>query len=252
MSDRPIVVYNIPGRVVLNLETETIAQLAEIPTVRAVKQANADLDAGATRSSSSGSTSTRATTTSSSRSSSSAAGAASASTRTSSARRCKELVRRFRAGDVEGARALDEELRPSIDLLRVVVEPDRDQVRAEPPRPRGRGPPASARRGDGRGARRPFAAASSGSGCFSRLPPSAPGGLPQHAHTLRRERAAAPHHPARRPRRGRQEHDRVRDGRRDRSSSTPASRSRATSTSASISCSRTSATSRDGACGPSS
>jgi 4-hydroxy-tetrahydrodipicolinate synthase len=42
-SDRPIVVYNIPARVVLNLETETIAQLAEIPTVRAVKQANDDL-----------------------------------------------------------------------------------------------------------------------------------------------------------------------------------------------------------------
>jgi 4-hydroxy-tetrahydrodipicolinate synthase len=35
----------------------------------------------------------------------------------------KEMVRRFRAGDVEGARALDEELRPAIDLLRVVVNP---------------------------------------------------------------------------------------------------------------------------------
>jgi 4-hydroxy-tetrahydrodipicolinate synthase len=44
VSDRPIVVYNIPGRVVLNLEPETIAELAEIPSVRAVKQANDDLD----------------------------------------------------------------------------------------------------------------------------------------------------------------------------------------------------------------
>jgi 4-hydroxy-tetrahydrodipicolinate synthase len=43
-SDRPIVVYNIPGRVVVNLEPETIAELAEIPTVRAVKQANADVE----------------------------------------------------------------------------------------------------------------------------------------------------------------------------------------------------------------
>jgi 4-hydroxy-tetrahydrodipicolinate synthase len=42
-SDRPIIVYNIPGRVVLNLEPETIAELAELPTVRAVKQANDDL-----------------------------------------------------------------------------------------------------------------------------------------------------------------------------------------------------------------
>jgi len=44
VSDRPIVAYNIPGRVSLNLETDAIAQLAEIPTVRAVKQANDDLD----------------------------------------------------------------------------------------------------------------------------------------------------------------------------------------------------------------
>ncbi|MGH3105007.1 MAG: 4-hydroxy-tetrahydrodipicolinate synthase, partial [Gaiellaceae bacterium] len=43
VSDKPVVVYNIPARVVLNLETEAIAQLAEIPTVRAVKQANPDL-----------------------------------------------------------------------------------------------------------------------------------------------------------------------------------------------------------------
>jgi 4-hydroxy-tetrahydrodipicolinate synthase len=43
-TDKPIVVYNIPARVVLNLEPETIGQLAEIPTVRAVKQANPDLD----------------------------------------------------------------------------------------------------------------------------------------------------------------------------------------------------------------
>jgi 4-hydroxy-tetrahydrodipicolinate synthase len=44
VTDRPIVAYNIPSRVVINLEPETIAALAEIPTVRAVKQANDDLD----------------------------------------------------------------------------------------------------------------------------------------------------------------------------------------------------------------
>jgi 4-hydroxy-tetrahydrodipicolinate synthase len=43
VSDRPIVVYNIPGRVVINIEPETIVELARIPTVRAVKQANDDL-----------------------------------------------------------------------------------------------------------------------------------------------------------------------------------------------------------------
>jgi 4-hydroxy-tetrahydrodipicolinate synthase len=43
VSDKPIVVYNIPGRVVINIEPETIVELAEIPSVRAVKQANDDL-----------------------------------------------------------------------------------------------------------------------------------------------------------------------------------------------------------------
>jgi 4-hydroxy-tetrahydrodipicolinate synthase len=38
-SDRPIVVYNIPSRVVVNIEPETISRLAEIETVTAVKQA---------------------------------------------------------------------------------------------------------------------------------------------------------------------------------------------------------------------
>ena len=39
----PIVVYNIPGRVVINIEPETITRLAEIENVRAVKQAYDDL-----------------------------------------------------------------------------------------------------------------------------------------------------------------------------------------------------------------
>ncbi|MBA3716967.1 MAG: 4-hydroxy-tetrahydrodipicolinate synthase [Actinobacteria bacterium] len=43
-SDKPIVVYNIPGRVVINIEPATMVELAEIPNVVAVKQANDDLD----------------------------------------------------------------------------------------------------------------------------------------------------------------------------------------------------------------
>src|SRR5437588_4865294 len=43
VSDRPIVVYNIQSRVVVNIEPETMIELAAIPTVRAVKQANDDL-----------------------------------------------------------------------------------------------------------------------------------------------------------------------------------------------------------------
>jgi 4-hydroxy-tetrahydrodipicolinate synthase len=41
-SDRPIVVYNIPSRVVVNIAPETMTRLAEIETVRAVKQAHDD------------------------------------------------------------------------------------------------------------------------------------------------------------------------------------------------------------------
>ena len=122
VTDRPIVVYNIPARVVLNLETEAIAQLADIPTVRAVKQANPDLsqaraivdlgldlyagdddlvlpflELGGK-------------------------GGVCVHTHVVGPQ-VKEMVRRYREGDVEGARALDEELRPSIELLRVVTNP---------------------------------------------------------------------------------------------------------------------------------
>jgi 4-hydroxy-tetrahydrodipicolinate synthase len=122
VSDRPIVVYNIPGRVVINSEPETIAELAEIPTVSAVKQANDDLDqarrivelgldlyAGddpllfpflglggrggvCVRSHIAGS-------------------------------EMKEMVRRYRAGDVEGARAIDDALAPLWELDAVAVNP---------------------------------------------------------------------------------------------------------------------------------
>jgi len=122
VSDRPLIAYNIPGRVVLNLETDAIAQLAEIPTVRAVKQANPDLDQaraivalgldlyagdddlvfpflelGGL-------------------------GGVCVHTHVVGPR-VKEMVQRYRAGDVDGARDLDRELLPAIDLLRVVVNP---------------------------------------------------------------------------------------------------------------------------------
>jgi 4-hydroxy-tetrahydrodipicolinate synthase len=43
-TDRPVIAYNIPGRVVINIEPETMTELAEIPNVKAVKQSNDDLD----------------------------------------------------------------------------------------------------------------------------------------------------------------------------------------------------------------
>ena len=43
-TDKPVVVYNIPGRCVINIEPATIELLAGIENVRAVKQANDDLE----------------------------------------------------------------------------------------------------------------------------------------------------------------------------------------------------------------
>jgi 4-hydroxy-tetrahydrodipicolinate synthase len=121
-TDKPIVVYNIPSRVVVNIESDTIAELAKIENVRAVKQAHDDLE---------------------------------------QARRIpgfglvlyagddnlifpflqlggiggicvhthvwgpqtKEMVRRYRDGDVEGARQLNDELAPAYDLLKVQTNP---------------------------------------------------------------------------------------------------------------------------------
>jgi 4-hydroxy-tetrahydrodipicolinate synthase len=122
VTDRPVIVYNIPGRVVINIEPETMAELAEIENVTAVKQANDDID---------------------------------------QARRIvelglelyagddnivhpflevggkggvcvhthivgpqvKEMVTRFRAGDLDDAKRIDEELTPAYELLSVVTGP---------------------------------------------------------------------------------------------------------------------------------
>jgi 4-hydroxy-tetrahydrodipicolinate synthase len=43
-TDRPVIVYNIPSRVVINVEPETMTELAKIENVTAVKQALDDLD----------------------------------------------------------------------------------------------------------------------------------------------------------------------------------------------------------------
>ena len=42
-SDLPIMVYNIKGRTAVNVETETLAEIAKLPSVVAVKEASGDL-----------------------------------------------------------------------------------------------------------------------------------------------------------------------------------------------------------------
>ena len=103
-TDRPIVVYNIPARVVINIEPETIARLAEIPNVVAVKQAHDDL-AQARRIVELG-----------------GIGGVCVHTHVVGPR-VKEQVRRTRDGDVEAGRQLDAELSPAYDLLKVAPNP---------------------------------------------------------------------------------------------------------------------------------
>ena len=122
VTEKPIIVYNIPGRVVINIDSETMAELAQISNVVAVKQANADLtqaqaivelglelyagdddlivpflELGG-------------------------AGGVCVHTHVVGPQ-VQEICRRWQAGDRDGARALDAEIRPSLDLLRVAPNP---------------------------------------------------------------------------------------------------------------------------------
>ena len=121
-TDKPVVVYNIPSRVIVNIEPETMAHLAKIPNVRAVKQAHDDLDQarvipelgldlyagddklvfpflglGGV-------------------------GGICVHTHVWGPQ-TKEMVRRWNAGDTEGARSLNDEMRPALDLLEIATNP---------------------------------------------------------------------------------------------------------------------------------
>jgi 4-hydroxy-tetrahydrodipicolinate synthase len=122
-TDRPIVAYNIPQRVVLNLEPDTLGELAEIPNVTAVKQATTDLEQARQIVEETG-----------------LAlyagnddlllpflelggvGGIFVYTHIVGAR-VKELIRRYQDGDAEGAQALDGELRPLVEALAVTSNP---------------------------------------------------------------------------------------------------------------------------------
>jgi 4-hydroxy-tetrahydrodipicolinate synthase len=123
VSDKPIVVYNIPGRVVLNLEPETIVELAQIPTVRAVKQANDDL-AQARAILSETDLDLYAGDDLLVQPFLELGGMGGVCVHTHVAGpQVKEQIRRFRSGDAEGARRLDEELDPVHEILRITVNP---------------------------------------------------------------------------------------------------------------------------------
>ncbi|MCC6222333.1 MAG: 4-hydroxy-tetrahydrodipicolinate synthase [Thermoleophilia bacterium] len=123
-TDRPLVAYNIPQRCVVNIEPETIEQLAGIANVTAVKQATTDpdqarrvvecgldlyagnddlvlpwLELGGV------------------------GGICVCSNLPPVGAKVKELIRRFKDGDREGAQTLGRELEPVLEALAVTTNP---------------------------------------------------------------------------------------------------------------------------------
>jgi 4-hydroxy-tetrahydrodipicolinate synthase len=122
-SDKPIVVYNIPARVVINIEPETMVELAEIPTVRAVKQANDDLDQ-ARRIIEETDLDLYAGDDNLIHPFLELGGIGGVCVHTHVVGpQVKEMIRAFRSGDAETAKRLDEEVGPAYELLRVQTNP---------------------------------------------------------------------------------------------------------------------------------
>ena len=122
-TDLPVVAYNIPGRVVVNIEPATIARLAEIENVVAVKQALDDPEQARFIAEE-----TRLDLYSGDDPNTFAflelggVGVVSVTAHLWGSQ-IAEMIRRHREGDVDGARAIHEELQPSYDLLRIQVNP---------------------------------------------------------------------------------------------------------------------------------
>jgi 4-hydroxy-tetrahydrodipicolinate synthase len=123
VSDRAIIVYNIPGRVVINIEPDTIVELAEIPTVRAVKQANDDL-AQARRIVGETDLDLYAGDDNILFPFLELGGVGGICVHTHVVGpRVRRMVDAFREGDVEAARLIDQELEPAYQLLQVQINP---------------------------------------------------------------------------------------------------------------------------------
>jgi 4-hydroxy-tetrahydrodipicolinate synthase len=123
VTDRPIIVYNIPGRVVINIEPDTIVELAGIPTVRAVKQANDDL-AQARRIVGETDLELYAGDDNLILPFLELGGVGGVCVHTHVVGpQVKHMIGAFREGDVETARRIDEELEPAFELLKVQTNP---------------------------------------------------------------------------------------------------------------------------------
>jgi len=122
-TEKPVVVYNIPARVIVDIEPATIARLAEIPNVTAVKQAYDDLEEARFIAQE-----TRLDLYSGDDNITfdflelGGVGVISVVGHVWGAQ-IKEMIRRHAEGDLDGARALNEELQPAFDLLKITTNP---------------------------------------------------------------------------------------------------------------------------------
>ena len=123
VSDKPIVVYNIPARVVINIEPETISELAQLPSVKAVKQAHDDL-AQARHIVEETGLDLYAGDDNLIHSFLELGGIGGICVHTHVVGpQVKAMIRAYRQGDADAAKRIDEELRPAYELLKVQTNP---------------------------------------------------------------------------------------------------------------------------------
>ena len=122
MTDKPVLVYNIPSRVVVNVEPATMDELAQIENVKGVKQANPDLteakhivDAGLALYAGDDNLVLPFV---------ELGGEGGVCVHTHVwGPQTKEMVGRAKSGDLEGARRLNEEMAAAYELLKIQTNP---------------------------------------------------------------------------------------------------------------------------------
>ncbi|HEY2542000.1 MAG TPA: 4-hydroxy-tetrahydrodipicolinate synthase [Gaiellaceae bacterium] len=122
MTDKPVIAYNIPSRVVVNIEPATIDELAQIENLAGVKQAHDDLDQarhivdiGLTLYAGDDNLVLPFL---------ELGGEGGICVHTHVwGPQTKEMVRRFKTGDAAGAKALNDEMAPAYELLKIQTNP---------------------------------------------------------------------------------------------------------------------------------
>jgi 4-hydroxy-tetrahydrodipicolinate synthase len=122
MTDKPVLAYNIPSRVVVNIEPATMDELAEIDNLAGVKQANDDLeqakhvvDAGLTLYAGDDNLVLPFL---------ELGGEGGVCVHSHVwGKQTKEMVRRYKSGDAAGAKEMNDEMAPAFELLKIQVNP---------------------------------------------------------------------------------------------------------------------------------